>query len=82
MRAALALLCLSLAACAPGMPELHQRLSVEARAAEYPQLVPLGPLLSQVDAPAPRAAAREGLSLEARAEALRRRAAWLRNMPL
>ena len=64
------------------MPDLHMELSPEARASGYPSLVALGPLLSQVDAPLTRSAAVEGQSLEARAADLRRRAAWLRAMPL
>lgn len=64
------------------MPDLQAELSTEARAADYPALVPLGPLLARAEAPLQRTAASEGLSLEARAEALRRRAAWLRAMQL
>lgn len=64
------------------MPDLHNALSDEARAADYPTLVPLGPLLAQSEAPLLRSAAGEGASLEARADDLRRRAAWLRAMAL
>lgn len=78
---ALILCCLPLA-CERGIPDLEQQLSAEARAADYPDLVALGPLLAQVEGPMPRSAAMEGTSLEARAEALRRRAAWLRNLAL
>lgn len=71
-----------LTACDLGMPDLHDRLSAEARGAEYPTLVPIGPLLAGAEAPMERVAAEEGTSLEARAAALRGRATWLRNLPL
>lgn len=64
------------------MPDLEAQLSAEAQAADFPSLVPLGPLLARADAPLQRSAAAEGASLEARAEALRRRADWLRSMSL
>ncbi|MBY4892842.1 hypothetical protein KUL25_08700 [Rhodobacteraceae bacterium N5(2021)] len=64
------------------MPDLQGELSPEAQAAGYPSLVALGPLLAQAEAPLLRTAATEGSSLEARAEDLRRRAAWLRAMAL
>lgn len=64
------------------MPDLQGELSAEARTQGYPPLVALGPLLAQAEAPLRRSAAAEGTSLEARAEDLRRRAAWLRAMPL
>ncbi|QXT41038.1 hypothetical protein [Gymnodinialimonas ceratoperidinii] len=84
MRFALLTLCVLLlpVACGPGLPDLEQELSAEARAADYPQLVPLDPLLARADAPLRRSAAVEGSSLEARAADLRRRAAWLRAMAL
>jgi hypothetical protein len=82
-RLALCLACLALmAACGPTRPELATRLSPEARSAAFPTLVPLGPLLQGSDALLPRAADREGQSLEARAVDLRRRAAALRAMQL
>lgn len=71
-----------LAACGPDVPGLDERIGPEARAADFPELVPLGPLLSGIDAVPTRAAATEGQSLEARAADLRRRAAALRAMPL
>lgn len=82
MRSAVLLLLLLPAACAPGMPDLDNRLTAQSRAQGYPELVPLGPLLAQVDAPGPVAAETTGPGLEARAADLRRRAAWLRNLPL
>ena len=82
MRVAALILCLLPLSCGPGLPDLHQQLSAEARSADYPALVPLGPLLAQADAPLNRSAATEGASLESRAADLRRRAAWLRNMAL
>jgi hypothetical protein len=69
-------------ACSPGLPDLDNRLTAQSQAAGYPRLVPLGPLLAASDADAPRAAATEGASLEARVANLQRRADWLRNMPL
>jgi len=78
-----ALACLAcLAACGPPRPDLASRISAEGRAAEFPALVPLGPLLARSDAITPRSAAPEGQSLEARAADLRRRAALLRQMAL
>lgn len=82
MRSAAFLLCLLTAACGPGMPDLDADLSAEARAADYPSLVALGPLLATADAPLTRSAETEGNTLEARAADLRRRAAWLRAMSL
>lgn len=76
------LLCLLPMACAPSFPDLDNRLTAQSQGADYPRLVPLGPLLDTADAIAPRAAASEGTSLEARAANLQRRAEWLRNMPL
>lgn len=72
----------ALVACGPDVPALDARLGPEARAADFPDLVPLGPLLAGVDTVPVRAAATEGLSLEARTADLRRRAAALRAMPL
>lgn len=69
-------------ACGPSLPDLDARLSDAGRAQDFPSLVPLDPLLAQIEAPLPRSAADEGTSLEARALDLRRRAAWLRNLPL
>jgi hypothetical protein len=71
-----------LAACGPDIPALDARLSPEARTAEFPDLVPLGPLLAGVDTAPLRTAASEGQSLDARTADLRRRAAALRAMPL
>ncbi|MBF9059079.1 hypothetical protein HKCCSP123_07775 [Rhodobacterales bacterium HKCCSP123] len=83
-RLALCLACLLalVAACGPSRPELASRLSPEARSAAFPELVSLGPLMQRSDQLLPRAADREGQSLEARAADLRRRAAALRAMPL
>ncbi len=82
MRACVLLLCLLPLACAPGMPDLGDRMSANAQAQAYPSLVPLGPLLARAEAPLARSAATEGTSLEARAADLRRRANQLRNMAL
>ncbi len=64
------------------MPDLDNRLTAQSQAADFPRLVPLGPLLAASETDAPRAAAAEGTSLEARVANLQRRANWLRNMPL
>ncbi len=82
MRRILIVIALSPLACAPSLPDFDAQLSADARSADYPSLVPLGPLLADVEAPQPRNAASEGQSLEARAANLRLRAAWLRNLPL
>lgn len=80
---ALFLLCLvGLAACGPSRPDLASRISPEGQAADFPAIVPLGPLLRRTDDLLPRNAEREGQSLEARAADLRRRAALLRQMAL
>jgi len=80
--APLALILPLLAACAPERPDLLDEVSPEARAEDFPEIVPLQPLLDQADAQEPRVAAEEGRSLEARAADLRRRAESLRRMPL
>ncbi|ABD55914.1 hypothetical protein [Jannaschia sp. CCS1] len=82
MRSAMLLLCLLLLACGPSRQEFDGALSAEARTADYPSLVPLGPLLTAAEAPLVRTAASEGTSLEARAADLRRRAARLQAMAL
>ncbi|PWK56302.1 hypothetical protein C7455_11438 [Roseicyclus mahoneyensis] len=71
-----------LTACGPSRPDLASRISAEGHAADFPALVPLGPLLQGADALVPRSAEREGQTLEARAADLRRRAALLRQMAL
>lgn len=79
----LALSCLAgLVACGPSRPELDSRISPEGRAADYPALVPLGPLLVRVDDLLPGTGAEVGQTLEARAAGLRRRAEALRQMDL
>ncbi len=75
-------LCLLPLACAPGMPDLGARVSAESRSADFPALVPLGPLLAGIEQPRPRSAEAAGTSLEQRAADLRRRADWLRRLPL
>ncbi|MEL7098656.1 MAG: hypothetical protein AAGM84_07495 [Pseudomonadota bacterium] len=76
MRCLLLCLPLFLAACTQ-FPELDGATSARAEAAEYPALVPLGPLLDQRVRPA--AGPEPAQTLEARAAALRARAARLRN---
>lgn len=77
-------LCLFLAlpACGTGLPGVEDMASPAALASDYPQLVPLGPLLSDASALRPRTAIVEGVSLEARTADLRRRARLLRAMRL
>lgn len=82
IRVCLALFVLSLAACGPSVPEIADRISDEARAQDYPQLQPLDALLASAEGARPRDAEVEGASLEDRAAALRRRAAWLRSLQL
>ncbi|PIV73726.1 MAG: hypothetical protein COW55_11890 [Rhodobacteraceae bacterium CG17_big_fil_post_rev_8_21_14_2_50_65_11] len=83
MRAALFLsLILLIPACSLGAPELDASITETSRAAPWPDLVPLGPLLVGAAALTPRTAEAEGRSLEARAADLRRRAARLRALPL
>ncbi len=69
-----------LAACGPDVPELDARIATAGT--DFPELVPLGPLLAGIDAAPPRQAAPEGESLESRVANLRRRAAALRAAPL
>ena len=83
MRLFLLLAALSaLSACSVRAPELDATLSAQARTAEWPELVPLGPLLAGTeDLDLDRARA-VGPDLQARAADLRRRAAILRRLSL
>lgn len=69
---------LVLSACSIRAPELDASITETSRAAPWPELVPLGPLLAGTEALGPRAADTEGRTLEWRAADLRRRAAILR----
>jgi hypothetical protein len=81
MRAVILLsLLLVLPACSIRAPELDASITETSRAADWPELVPLGPLLAGAEALAPRAAETEGRTLEWRAADLRRRAALLRGL--
>jgi len=71
---------LVLSACSIRAPELDASITETSRAAPWPELVPLGPLLAGAEALGPRAADTEGRTLEWRAADLRRRAAILRRM--
>lgn len=83
MRAALILsLLLLIPACSLRAPDLDSTITETSRAAPWPDLVPLGPLLAEAEALTPRSASAEGRSLEWRAADLRRRAARLRALPL
>ncbi|MBC6438541.1 MAG: hypothetical protein GDA52_10525 [Rhodobacteraceae bacterium] len=81
MRWCVVVIPLVLAACDNPVPDLPA-LSPTARQAPPPVLVPLGPLLAEVDALPPRDAAAEDAELKARARDLRRRARDLRHRPL
>lgn len=75
MRAAPALLALTLAACGT-FPELDARLDDADRTAPWPDLVPVAPLLAEAGAPgeaAPDDLAARLAALQARADALRAR---------
>jgi len=72
----------ALSACSVRAPELDATLSVQSRNAEWPELVPLGPLLAgTVDLDLDRNS-EIGPDLQARAADLRRRAAILRALRL
>lgn len=82
MRFCLSILCLGLlTACAAPPPQLEDVISAEARASEFPGLIPLGPL-SDIDALLPENPGQVGMTLEARAAGLRRRAAALQALTL
>ncbi|MFV1875652.1 hypothetical protein [Nioella sp.] len=81
MRAVICLsLLLVLSACSIRAPELDASITETSRAADWPELVPLGPLLAGAEALPPRAADTEGRTLQWRAADLRRRAAILRRL--
>ncbi len=83
MRAAFLLsLLLLVPACSLSAPALDTTITETSRAAPWPELVPLGPLLSNAEALTPRTAEAEGRSLEARAAGLRARAARLQAIRL
>lgn len=75
MRPCLCLSAILLAGCTQ-FPQLDDTIPPEAEAAGYPELVPIELLLSDIPPPPPDQAADR---LEARADALRRRAAQLRS---
>ena len=79
-----AVFCLSvllvLSACSIRAPELDASITATSRQADWPVLVPLGPLLAGAELLGPRAADTEGRTLEWRAADLRRRAAILRGL--
>ncbi|MEM8577115.1 MAG: hypothetical protein AAGF60_04635 [Pseudomonadota bacterium] len=74
------LLALALTACTQ-FPELDQVTSGAAQDADFPALVPVGPLLAQTARPGAAPEILRG-SVEARAAALRARAARLRGRPV
>lgn len=83
MRALLILTALFLvSACSLRAPEIDWAMSAQSRSADWPALVPLGPLLAGDAALTPRSADIEGRSLQWRAADLRRRAALLRAVRL
>lgn len=67
-------------ACSIRAPELDASITDQSRAADWPELVPLGPLLARADLERPLSAETAGRTLEWRAADLRRRAAILRRM--
>lgn len=77
MRLAPLTLILALSACAE-YPALDARLAEADRAAPYPELEPLEPLLARADASGGRASQTAVAALSARSEGLRARAAGLR----
>lgn len=82
MRTALIIAALTLTACQAPPPALEAQISPASRAAGFPQLIPLGPLLVSAEELLPDDPGRIGRSLEWRAADLRRRAALLRQLPL
>ena len=68
------------AACSIRAPELDASITDQSRAADWPELVPLGPILTRTELAGPPRAEAAGRSLEWRAADLRRRAAILRRM--
>lgn len=77
----LALTCLALSACAAPPPQLEGEISQAARAADFPELIPLSSF-ADIDALLPEDRDQVGGTLEARAASLRRRAAALRALPV
>lgn len=69
------LLALALGACTQ-FPQLDETVEASAEAADYPKLIPLDPILADVD-PDPEEDERTRAALRARAAALRARAAQL-----
>ena len=72
----------ALSACSVRAPELDATLSAQSRTAEWPELVPLGPLLAGTDDLDLERSSAVGPDLLARAADLRRRAAILRRLSL
>jgi len=72
----------ALTACSVRAPELDATLSAQSRTAEWPELVPLGPLLAGTEDLDLEQAREVGPDLQARAADLRRRAAILRRLSL
>lgn len=71
-----------LTACSVRAPELDATISMQSRNAEWPELVPLGPLLAGIEDLDLERAREVGPDLQARAADLRRRAAILRALAL
>ncbi|MGB7244721.1 MAG: hypothetical protein WBC93_21850 [Sulfitobacter sp.] len=76
MRSVTLILCAGLAACTQ-FPDVERSVSAQAEAADYPDLVPIGPLLAAADAEQIDAQATQ-TQLSARVAALRAKAARLR----
>ncbi len=71
-----------LGACSIRAPELDMVTLPQSQSADWPELVPLGPLLSRADQLAPRSTDSAARDLAWRAADLRRRAALLRALRL
>lgn len=69
-----------IAACGPTIRDPDNLISPAAQAGQYPEIVPVSPLVAATDDLLPDQAAEAGQSLQARAADLRRRAELLRQM--
>lgn len=69
-----------LAACGPTIRDPDNLISPAAQSGQYPEIVPVSPLVAATDDLLPDEAAAQGQSLQARAADLRRRAELLRQM--
>ncbi len=83
MRIPAIMIILVLAGCSIRVPEVDASITAQSLEAEWPELVPLGPLLARAETPLNQISAEDaGRSLEWRAANLRYRAAQLRAISL